>query len=91
MNGAHAAAAGGPVVGTDNATFLGQLVLLERDGMAAIQTAGVMLLPLTGAVVAGDKIICAANGTVKAAGAATNGVGQVLPAPAPAGFAYVRI
>jgi hypothetical protein len=83
--------AGGAVAGTDNATLLGKLITLERDGVATIQTSGVMLLPLSGAVTAGDAVICAASGAVKTVGAATNGRGRVLPNAAPAGYVWVEL
>jgi hypothetical protein len=83
--------AGGAAAGTDNATLLGKLILLERDGKATIQTEGVMLLPVSGAVTAGDQVICAASGAVKTVGAATNGRGRVLPIAAPANFVWIEL
>lgn len=81
----------GAIAGADNATLLGKLILLERDGKATVQTEGIMLLPLSGSVTPGDKVICAASGAVKTVGAATNGRGRVLPHVAPAGFVWIEL
>lgn len=87
--------AGGAVLGTDGAKLLGQLVLLERDGLATVQTMGVLRLPITGtAAEAGDAVVCAASGAVRVADPvadAANARGMVLPLSAGDGYVYVEV